>query len=143
MTIAACALAGPAEAKYRDGGRATVYHTCDGSTNTTASGERVKFGNVANNTLPFGTWIELVRPRRIYGRRYYRVNDTGGNAFFIDIYMPEYAARRGCGAGFPNPHVTVNVLNRKRDLWHGKPRGGWQSKRVFPWTKIRRWVWKP
>jgi hypothetical protein len=43
---------------------------------------------VASNTIPLGSTIEFVHPRRVFGRRYFKVLDTGGPGFLTDIWVP-------------------------------------------------------
>lgn len=80
----AIAVAGPADAYT---GSSTAYHPCDGSTSAMAwPGHYGHVGAVANNWLPFGTWIEMRRPRTVMGRRYFRVEDRGGGGFVLDFW---------------------------------------------------------
>lgn len=126
-------LAVPATAQSRSwvvSGSATAYHVCDGSTNTTASGRGVYFGEVASNTIPQGRWIETLRPRRIAGRRFFQVWDTGGPGFLIDIYAPSCGWTNWWG----RRNVTVKVLGG-RDIWRGMPSAGWRWK--VPWKRPR------
>jgi 3D (Asp-Asp-Asp) domain-containing protein len=102
-------------------GSATAYHACDGSTTRTALGTRAKFGEVANNQLKLGTWIEVLRPSLISGRRFFRVEDRGGPGFALDIYAPNCAWMQWWG----RRTVTYRALGR-RELWHGRPRDGWE-----------------
>jgi 3D (Asp-Asp-Asp) domain-containing protein len=64
--------------------------TCYSQGTVTASGEPVHVGIVAQNTLRFGTLIELDRPA--FGRRYFRVEDRIGSGSELDIYNPSEAA---------------------------------------------------
>ena len=114
---AALALAGaaPAEAKiYR--GSATAYHSCDGSTSRQANGTRAHWGEVANNWLPLGTWIEMVRPARVGGRKFFRVEDRGGGGFVLDFYA------KSCGwmNWWGRRRVTFRVVPRS-ELTGGRP----------------------
>jgi 3D (Asp-Asp-Asp) domain-containing protein len=73
-------------------GSATAYAACDGSTTMTASGKRVRYGWAANNSLPLGTVIKILRPRGgiFVGdrtRRYFRIQDRGGPGFALDLWM--------------------------------------------------------
>lgn len=105
-------------------GSATGYSgACDNSSLQTASGQTVRVGFAANNSLPLGTWVEMRKPRRVpyLGIRYLRIMDRGGPGFVLDIWFPE------CGSmsAFGRRTVTFKVLS-KRDLFRGKPIGGWQ-----------------
>lgn len=89
-------------------GSATAYHRCDGSTTLQANGTRARWGEVANNWLPLGTWIRMVRPERVGGRRYFRVDDRGGGGFALDFYA------RSCGWMYQwgRRRVTFRVVPR-------------------------------
>lgn len=99
-------------------GDATSYHACDGSSRQTADGGRVYFGQVASNTIRMHSWIETISPRRIAGRRFFRVTDTGGPGFLIDIYAPWCSWANAWGRRV----VTIKTGLR---MWHGLPRDGW------------------
>jgi 3D (Asp-Asp-Asp) domain-containing protein len=64
--------------------------TCYSQGTTTASGEHVRVGIVAQNTLRFGTPIKL--DHAVFGRRYYRVEDRIGSGSELDIYDPSERA---------------------------------------------------
>jgi 3D (Asp-Asp-Asp) domain-containing protein len=64
--------------------------TCYSQGTITASGERVRVGIVAQNTLRFGTLIRLDHPA--FGRRYYRVEDRVGSGSDLDIFNPSESA---------------------------------------------------
>jgi 3D (Asp-Asp-Asp) domain-containing protein len=64
--------------------------TCYSQGTVTASGEHVRVGIVAQNTLRFGTLIRLDHPA--FGRRYYRVEDRIGSGSDLDIYNPSERA---------------------------------------------------
>jgi hypothetical protein len=64
--------------------------TCYAQGDTTASGRRAFLGEVAQNTLPLGTWIELDRP--VFGRRRFQVLDRIGWGSELDIYNPSEGA---------------------------------------------------
>lgn len=68
----------------------TAYTTDCGSGGgtVTASGYRVRFGQVANNFLPFGTKLRLMHPRSIRGRRHFYVRDRIGWGSELDFWMP-------------------------------------------------------
>jgi 3D (Asp-Asp-Asp) domain-containing protein len=52
-------------------------------------GTHVHFGQVAQNGLRLGTWIEL--KRRVHGRRRFRVEDRIGWGSELDVFMPSCA----------------------------------------------------
>ena len=56
----------------------------------TASGQPVRFGDVAQNTLPFGTVIKL--DHQVFGRLYFHVEDRIGYGSQLDIYNPSETA---------------------------------------------------
>lgn len=116
-------------------GSSTAYHACDGSTTMTASGRTVRVGYVANNSLPFGTWIEMRSPRLVMGRRYFKVMDRGGPGFVLDFWAPSCSWMSSWGRRY----VRFRVL-AKRDLYRGKPVGGW---RVMSARRGGRLVWRP
>lgn len=89
-------------------GSATAYHACDGSSTLQANGTRAHWGEVANNWLPLGTWIKMVRPARVGGRRYFRVEDRGGGGFALDFYA------RSCS--------WMNAWGRRRVTFRVVPR---------------------
>lgn len=64
--------------------------TCYSQGTITASGEHVRVGIVAQNTLRFGTLIRL--DHAVFGRRYYRVEDRIGSGSDLDIYNPSERA---------------------------------------------------
>lgn len=103
-------------------GSATGYSACDGSTTQTASGKTVRIGYVAHNSLPFGTWIEMRKPRLVMGRRWFLVMDRGGPGFALDFWMP-CATMNSWG----RRTVSFRVLGR-RDLYRGRPTAGWRFK---------------
>jgi hypothetical protein len=76
---------------------ATAY--CSGSVN--AEGGRPRLGQVAvlPGTLPLGSLIVMVRPRRVLGRRLFRVADHIGSGSRLDFYVPPPAAEPDCGFG--------------------------------------------
>src|SRR3990167_3738336 len=59
----------------------------DGNPNITASGSKTHWGTIADNSLPFGTLVKIEG----FGDKVFRVEDRGGNAFDIDIWMPTKA----------------------------------------------------
>jgi hypothetical protein len=67
-----------------------AWSTCYSQGSITASGEPVRVGIVAQNTLRFGTLIELDHPA--FGRRFYRVEDRIGSGSELDIYDPSERA---------------------------------------------------
>lgn len=116
-------------------GSSTAYSSCDGSTTMTASGRTVQVGYVANNTLALGTWIEMRRPRTVMNRRWFRVMDRGGPGFVLDFWTPDCSWMNAWG----RRPVSFKVLTR-RDLYRGKPIGGWQIMAAKRGGKL---VWRP
>jgi len=116
------------------GGSSTAYASCDGSTTQTASGKTVRVGYVANNSLRLGTWVEMVKPRRVMNRRYFIVMDRGGPGFALDFWTPSCSWMNNWG----RRHVTFKALG-KRDLYRGKPTNGWRFKKT---SRDARLVWK-
>lgn len=114
-------------------GSATGYSPCDGSTTQTASGSTVRVGYVANNSLPFGTWIEMRKPRLVIGRRWFKVMDRGGPGFILDFWIPDCSAMNAWG----RRQVAFRVLHR-RDLYRGRPTAGW---RFTPTSRGARLRW--
>ena len=114
-------------------GNATSYASCDGSTSMTASGRTAREGYVANNSLPFGTWIEMKRPSRVLGRKYFQVMDRGGGAFLIDIWTDDCAWMHSWGSRT----VTFRTVP-KSEMFRGKPYKGWKFKRT---SRGARLVW--
>lgn len=80
---------------------ATYYSVppCDHQTETTASGQHVRFGIIASNYLPLHTKLRLTRP--IMGRVDFEVLDTGAE---FDVWLP-------CPVPIPwgNPEVHFRV----------------------------------
>jgi len=114
-------------------GSATAYHTCDGSTTQTASGQSVRVGFVAANNLPLGTWVEMRSPRRVMNRRWFKVMDRGGPGFALDFYAESCAWMNSFG----RRHVSYSVV-RASELYRGKPYNGWSIKRS---SRGARLVW--
>jgi len=114
--LCAALFAAPAQADYT--GSATAYHTCDGSTSQTADGGHVYFGQVASNSLPMHSWIQMIHPSSLHGRRFFRVTDRGGPGFLIDIYAPSCGWMNQWG----RHQVTVRRIAR---FWRHRPLGGW------------------
>ncbi len=112
-------------------GSATGYSGCDGSTTQTASGKTVRIGYVANNSLPFGTWIQMVKPKRVMNRRWFVVMDRGGPGFVLDFWMP-CATMNAWG----RRNVSFRVLHR-RDLYRGRPTAGWSFKPTSRGARLR------
>lgn len=114
---------------------ATAYAPCEGggSAGQTASGKPLRVGYVANNTLPFGTWIELRRP--VQGRRFYRVEDRIGWGSQLDIFMESCAAMHAFG----RRNVQFRAVPKSR-LYKGRPMGGW---RLVPGRHGAKLVWRP
>lgn len=72
----------------------TAYSPCSSGT-ITASGQPTRWGYVAQNTLPLGTWIEL--RHAILGSRRFRVMDRIGWGSSLDVWMPSCAAATSYG----------------------------------------------
>jgi 3D (Asp-Asp-Asp) domain-containing protein len=115
-------------------GSATAYSPCDGSTRMTASGRTAHAGVVANNTLPLGTWVVMVSPRRVMGKRTFRVLDRGGPGFALDFFTEDCAWMHSWG----RRQVRFRVVT-KRELFRGKPVWGW---RVVSSPRGGRLVWR-
>jgi 3D (Asp-Asp-Asp) domain-containing protein len=64
--------------------------TCYSQGTITASGRHVFVGEVAQNTLRFGTWITL--DRQVFGRRHFVVLDRIGHGSELDFYYPSESA---------------------------------------------------
>lgn len=109
---------------HRIYGYATTYSEpqCDRTSggSGTAWGTHVYFGEVANDSLPMGTWIELDHP--FHGRRDFRVEDT-------------------FGSGQPAEHLDVWV----KCAWvtsFAAPYRTFVNKWRWRWRTITRWVWR-
>jgi 3D (Asp-Asp-Asp) domain-containing protein len=82
--IAALAIAatlGPVQAVHG----ASAYAPCS-SGGITADGHRPYTGVIASNTLPMHTLIRT--RRRIFGRHFFRVRDTGSSLMSMDFWTP-------------------------------------------------------
>lgn len=115
-------------------GTGTAYHSCDGSTATTASGRTARVGYVANNSLPLGSWIEMVKPRTVMGRHWFQVMDRGGSSFALDFWAKDCAWMESWG----RRNVSFRPVSSK-SLYRGKPAKGWALRRsrgrwVFSWS---------
>ena len=132
--IAFAVLSGVANAATYTGS-STGYHPCDGSTSMTASGRTAQIGYVANNSLPFGTWIEMKRPRTVMGRTFFKVMDRGGPGFLVDFWSPSCGWMNSWG----RRTITIRVVPRS-ELYRGKPMKGW---RVVASKRGGKLVWKP
>lgn len=128
------ALSGSAQAATYSGS-STAYHPCDGSTSMTASGRTAQIGYVAHNGLPFGTWIEMKRPRKVMNRTYFKVMDRGGPGFLVDFWAPSCGWMHSWG----RKTISIRVVPRS-ELYRGKPIGGW---RVVASRRGGKLVWKP
>lgn len=110
-------------------GSATAYAPCDGSVTVGSRGNALRIGDVASNDLAYGTWIEIKRPRVIVigskRYRFFRVRDTGGPGFLIDIYAGRYC---GFMQAWGRRSVSVRVVPRS-ELYRGRPLGGWEFRR--------------
>lgn len=134
LVIGFAAQAGAANAATYTGS-ATAYASCDGSTSMTASGRTARWGTVANNWLPFGTWIEMVRPKVVQGRTFYQVFDRGGGSFSLDIWTDDCGWMNSWG----RRTVTFRTVP-KREMFRGKPYKGWRFKRQAGKVRL---VWRP
>lgn len=83
----------------------TVQATAYDQSGVTASGLFTTFGEVASNTLAFGTRILLTRP--VFGRSEYVVEDRIGWGTELDFYNSSAAA---C-VQFGREEVTFSVLS--------------------------------
>jgi 3D (Asp-Asp-Asp) domain-containing protein len=115
-------------------GVGTAYHSCDGSTSITASGKQARVGYVANNSLPLGTWIEMVKPRTVMSRRWFQVQDRGGGAFALDFWAPSCAWMYSWGS----QQVSFKVVPKSK-LYKGKPVDGWTFKSTGKGSEL---VWR-
>jgi 3D (Asp-Asp-Asp) domain-containing protein len=68
--------------------QSTAYSPCSSGA-ITAMGTRTHFGQVAQNGLRLGTWIELRHP--VHGRRRFRVEDRIGAFSDLDFFLPRCA----------------------------------------------------
>src|SRR5436190_22279985 len=64
---------------------------------TMADGTYTRHGSVANNFLPLGAKIKLLRPRSFHGRRYFHVRDRIGWGTQLDLWSPTCAQARRFG----------------------------------------------
>lgn len=115
-------------------GVGTAYHSCEGSTSTTASGKVARVGYVANNFLPLGTWIEMTSPKTVMGRKWFQVMDRGGGSFALDFWAESCGWMNTWGART----VSFKSLSKK-DLYRGKPAKGWKLRKTsnswkFSWS---------
>jgi 3D (Asp-Asp-Asp) domain-containing protein len=69
--------------------QATSYSPCSSGT-ITASGEHVRLGIVAMNTVPLGTHVEISPPA--FGRSTFTVEDRIGSRSQLDVYSPSCTA---------------------------------------------------
>lgn len=107
-------------------GSGSAYAACDGSTTQTASGQTVRVGYVAANGLRMGSWVEMRRPSRVMGLRFFKVMDRGGMASGTDLdfwtddcaWMNAWGRRR----------VSYRVVPRS-ELYRGKPHKGWSVRK--------------
>lgn len=107
-------------------GSGSAYASCDGSTTQTSSGRSVRVGYVAANGLELGTWLEMKRPSRVMGLRFFRVMDRGGMASGtdLDFWTPSCQWMNAWG----RRPVTYRVVPRS-ELYRGKPYKGWKFRR--------------
>lgn len=120
-------------------GSATAYAPCDGSVTVGSRSNALRLGDVASNDLAYGTWIEMKRPRSVSigGKRfrYFRVRDTGGPGFLIDIYAGSHCAFMNA---WGRRSVSIRVVPRS-ELYRGKPVGGYEFKRSARGARL---VWR-
>ena len=120
-------------------GSATAYAPCDGSVTVGSRSNALRLGDVASNDLAFGTWIEMKRPRSVtIGSkrfRFFRVRDTGGPGFLIDIYAGRYC---GFMHAWGRRSVSIRVVPRS-ELYRGRPVNGWKFKRTARGARL---VWR-
>lgn len=133
VAVALTAPVGASAATYT--GSATAYASCDGSTSMTASGRTARLGYVANNWLPLGTWIEMVRPKVVQGRTFYRVYDRGGSGFALDFWTDDCGWMHSWG----RRTVTFRVV-AKSEMYRGKPYKGWKFRKTRKGVRL---VWLP
>lgn len=134
LVVGFAAHAGAANAATYTGS-ATAYASCDGSTSMTASGRTARLGYVANNWLPLGTWIEMVRPKVVQGRTFYRVYDRGGPGFALDFWTDDCSWMHAWG----RRTVTFRAVP-KSEMYRGKPYKGYRFTRKN--GKVR-FLWRP
>lgn len=102
------------------------YHTRSGSATSycdrglTASGQDTRPGIVASNDLPLESWVELISPRRVLGRRYWQVQDTGGPGFVLDFWSASCSWAQDWG----RRNVRYRTVPQHH-LYRGRPDGGW------------------
>jgi len=114
-------------------GSGSAYASCDGSTTQTASGQTVRVGYVAANGLPLGSWVEMRRPSRVMGLRYFRVMDRGGMAFGTDLdFWTDDCQWMNAWGRRP---VTYRVVPRS-ELYRGKPYKGWKLRRAAKGARL-------
>ena len=107
-------------------GSGSAYAACDGSTTQTASGQTVRVGYVAANGLRLGTWVEMRRPSRVMGLRFFRVMDRGGMASGTDLdFWTDDCQWMNAWGRRP---VAYRVVPRS-ELYRGKPYKGWSVRR--------------
>lgn len=134
--VAVCAWAPAGSEAATMTGTASAYSPCDGSVTIGSRGNRLNEGDVASNALPYGTWIEMVRPRMILNRRWFRVRDVGApGMFLIDVFTWDCSWMNRWG----RRTVTIRPLTQ-RDLYRGKPIAGW---RVVAARRGGKLVWRP
>ena len=92
---------------------ATSYSPCSSGT-ITASGEPVRFGGVAMNTVPLGTHIEI--SPAAFGRSTFTVNDRIGSGSQLDIFTPNCQQ----AIDFGRRMEQVKVISGKR--WTARER---------------------
>lgn len=132
ILVGFCIIAGVSNAATYTGS-ATSYASCDGSTTMTASGRTVRQGWAANNFLPLGSWIEMKRPSRVQGIKYWKIMDRGGPGFALDFWSDDCAWMHNFGRRI----VTFKAVP-KSHLYRGKPYKGWKVKRSSRGPKL---VW--
>ena len=83
--------------------QATSYSPCSSGT-ITASGQHVRLGIVAMNTVPLGTRIEISPPA--FGRSTFTVEDRIGSGTQLDVYSPNCQAAVQFGRRLEHVRVT-------------------------------------
>jgi len=91
----------------------TSYSPCSSGT-ITASGKHTYFGEVAMNTLPLGTRIQI-RPAA-FGRSTFTVEDRIGSGSELDIYQPSCTAAIDYGRRAEHVRVLGVVVHHSGGL---------------------------
>ena len=108
-TVVVALLAAPTPAQSRSPWLtvdSTSYSPCSSGT-ITASGKHTYFGEVAMNTLPLGTRIEITPAA--FGRSTFTVEDRIGSGSQLDIFQPSCAAAIAYGRETEHVRILGNV----------------------------------